>query len=66
MSLLKAGRPILNNEKTLEQLMSQRIVQKMSFNIDKELHKEIKLFALENDITVTELILTSLHEYMKK
>ena len=38
----------------------------MNINIQKKFHKEIKRYALESDITITELIHKALHEYMKK
>ena len=38
----------------------------MNINIDKSLHKEIKRYALEHDITITELIITSLRKVIKK
>lgn len=41
-------------------------VTKMNLNIPKSFHKEIKRYALEHDITLTELIHKSLQEYMKK
>jgi len=66
MSLLKAGRPSINKEKALKQLEIKNDVMKMNINISKSFHKEIKRFALENDMTVTELIQISLHEFMNK
>ena len=66
MSLLKAGRPSVNKEKAFKQLESKNDVMKMNINISKSFHKEVKRFALENDMTVTELIQISLHEFMSK
>lgn len=60
MSLLKSGRPSAKVSIQKEETM------KMNININKSLHKEIKRYALENDMTITDLILTSLHKYMNK
>lgn len=66
MSLLKAGRPSVNKVKALQQLEEKQDLTKMNLNVAKSFHKEIKRYALENDITLTELIHKSLQEYMKK
>lgn len=60
MSLLKSGRPSAKIKIDKVETM------KMNINIDKSFHKEIKRYALEHDITVTDLILTSLRKYIKK
>lgn len=60
MSLLKSGRPSAKVKVDKVETM------KMNINIDKSFHKEIKRYALEHDITITELILTSLRKHMKK
>ena len=60
MSLLKSGRPSANIKIDKVETM------KMNINIDKSLHKEIKRYALEHDITITELIITSLRKVIKK
>jgi hypothetical protein len=65
MSILKAGRPSNNKVKLINKLAKEETV-KMNININKEFHKEVKHYALSNDITVTDLILTSLRLYMKK
>jgi predicted HicB family RNase H-like nuclease len=66
MSLLKTGRPSVNKEKVLLKLEKGQDLTKMNLNIAKSFHKEVKRYALENDITITELIHKSLQEYMKK
>jgi len=66
MKLLKTGRPSVNKIKALEQLQDKPDMMKMNININKSFHKEIKRYALENDMTVTELIHISLQEYIKK
>jgi hypothetical protein len=62
MSLLKSGRPSENKNKALK-LLEKDI--KININITKNFHKEVKRYALEKDITITELIHNSLQEYMK-
>jgi len=60
MSLLKSGRP------SAKVKIDKVETMKMNINIDKVFHKEIKRYALEHDITVTELILISLRKYINK
>jgi len=60
MSLLKSGRP------SAKSVINKVETMKMNINIDKSLHKEIKRYALEHDITITELIITSLRKVIKK
>jgi signal recognition particle GTPase len=64
MSLLKSGRPSENKNKALK-LLEKDIIVKININITKNFHKEVKRYALEKDITITELIHNSLQEYMK-
>jgi len=66
MSLLKTGRPSTNKVKAFQQLKDKQDIMKMNINVAKSFHKEIKRYALENDITITELIHKSLQDYMKK
>jgi hypothetical protein len=66
MSVLKVGRPSLSKERALHQLGTTQELAKININIAKNFHKEIKRYALENNITITELIHKSLYEYMKK
>ena len=64
-NLLKAGRPSENQNRLLKQLAEQDQIMKMNINIKKSFHKDIKRYALENDITITELIHKALQEYIK-
>lgn len=66
MNVLKTGRPSVNKVKALLQLENKQDIMKMNINIAKSFHKEVKRYALENDITITELIHKSLQEYMRK
>jgi len=60
MSVLKSGRP------SIKAVINKEEIVKMNLNIEKKFHKEVKRYALEHDITVTELILTSLRKLIKK
>jgi predicted HicB family RNase H-like nuclease len=68
MSILKAGRPSSSNkEKALAEIHSPKVQHiRMNVNITKSLHKQIKQRALDEDITVTELIHKAVNEYMSK
>lgn len=66
MSVLKTGRPSMDKVKAFKLMEEKQEVTKMNINISKIFHKEIKRYALEHDITITELIYKSLQEYMKK
>ena len=63
--LLKSGRPSKDRNKLLDKLDSNQTM-KMNINITKSFHKEVKRYALEQDITVTDLIHQALHLYMKR
>lgn len=65
MSVLKAGRPSNDKMKLMNELAKEETI-KMNININKQFHKEVKQYALSNDMTVTDLILTSLRLYMKR
>ena len=66
MSLLKTGRPSIRKEKALKKLEDGKDISKLNINIAKDLHKEVKRYALENDTTITEIVHLSLKQYMKK
>jgi hypothetical protein len=65
MSVLKAGRPSNDKMKLMNELAKEETI-KMNININKQFNKEVKQYALSNDMTVTDLILTSLRLYMKR
>jgi hypothetical protein len=65
MSSLKTGRPSINKEKALKQLEDNKNAN-LVVKVDKNFHKEIKHYALENDITLSELVHKSLRAYMGK
>ena len=65
MSSLKTGRPSINKEKALKQLEDNKDAN-LVVKVDKSFHKEIKRYALENDITISELVHKSLRAYIDK
>ncbi len=66
MNLLKTGRPS-RKEKAIAAIQnSQEETVRMNINIPRSFHKKIKQKALDENITVTELVCKSVNEYMKK
>ncbi len=66
MTLLKAGRPS-NTVEALKMMADiEDPVVKVSVNMIKSLHKKIKQYALQHDMSLTEVIHISLQEYIKK
>jgi hypothetical protein len=66
MSILKTGRPSKNKEKLLSSVRDNIEFIKMNVNIPKSLHKKIKQKTLDEDTTVTELVITALDEVVSK
>jgi predicted HicB family RNase H-like nuclease len=67
MSLLQAGRPADRKEKAIASLISEdEKLIRMNLNISKAFHKQIKQRALNEDTTVTDLVIRALTEYMNK
>lgn len=64
MSMLKSGRPSANKEKILNNLQEETV--KINMNIPKSFHKEIKKFAIDHDMTLTDLVKSSLYKYINK
>ncbi len=68
MSILKVGRPSLSQKEkavsSIQELKEETI--RMNVNIPKSFHKKIKQFALDKDITVTELVVKALADYIKE
>jgi hypothetical protein len=65
MSSLKIGRPSINKEKALRQLENNKDAN-LVVKVEKSFHKEIKRYALENDLTISELVHKALQVYMTK
>jgi predicted HicB family RNase H-like nuclease len=66
MSLLKAGRPSKKEKAIAAVQNDQEESIRMNVNIPKKFYKQIKQKALNQDITVKELVLQALSEYMSK
>jgi len=64
MSLLKAGRPSIRKEKALLDVQTHKDTQRLNVNVDREFYKSIKRFALEKDITISDLVIRSVNIYM--
>lgn len=65
MTLLKAGRPskekaLLNAVTTTEELL------RVNFQVDKTLYKQIKIYATEHDLSIKELMIKAVKEFMRK
>jgi hypothetical protein len=63
--MLKSGRPSANKERILNKLQTEEVV-KINMNIPKSFHKEIKKFAIDHDMTLTDLVKSSLYKYIYK
>ncbi len=66
MSLLKSGRPTNRKQKIIQDVTNEKETIRLNVNLNKEFYKMIKLFALNNEYTVSELIIKSVSEYMTK
>ena len=68
MKLLKAGRPSSSKkDKAISSVVStEEKYTQMNLNIPKSFHKQIKQRALDNDTTVTELVIKVIEEYLSK
>lgn len=66
MTILKAGRPT-RKEKALAEInnFSNETIR-MNINMPKAFYKKIKQRALDEDITITDLVLKATTEYMSK
>jgi predicted HicB family RNase H-like nuclease len=66
MSTLKTGRPT-RKEKIIASVQKiDEATIRMNVNIPKELHKKIKQKALDEDTTITELVIKAMNEYLSK
>ncbi len=68
MSILKAGRPTTSKkEKALASVQNTQDESiRMNVNISKSFHKKIKQRALDEDTTVTDIVMKALKEYLSK
>jgi predicted HicB family RNase H-like nuclease len=66
MNTLKTGRPS-RKEKIIASVQKvDEATIRMNVNIPKEFHKKIKQKALDEDITITELVMKAIKEYLSK
>jgi len=66
MTLLKSGRPT-NKQKAIEEVQkTKEDTVRMNVNISKVFHKQIKQKALDENITVTELVCKAVKGYISK
>lgn len=65
MSILKTGRPSTSKEKALREVQKETTVR-LNVIVTKNFHKQIKQRALDEEITVTELIHRAVNEYISK
>lgn len=67
MNLLKTGRPSNKKEKAIAAVSDKTEGSiRMNVNISKALHKQIKQRALDEDRTVTEIVIKALNNYLSK
>lgn len=68
MNILRAGRPsVSNKQKAIQDVQEQKDETiKMVINMSRSFHKQIKQRALDEDITITELVHRAIKEYMNK
>ncbi len=68
MTILKAGRPTASKkEKALASIKNTKDeFMRMNVNISKAFHKKIKQRALDEDTTVTRIVMKALEVYLSK
>ncbi len=66
MKTLHAGRPSKNKQDAANIFAAKEEMAKVNLHVPKNFYKKVKAYALEEDITVKELILRSLNKYMSK
>ncbi len=56
--ILKAGRPSSRKSKaaTLASLADDKVYKRLNINIEEETHKRLKMYALSEDKTITEIL----------
>ena len=66
MSILKTGRPSRKEKAIADVQNLQDETIRMNINIPKVFYKKIKQKALDDDMTVTELVIKALKTYISK
>ena len=65
MNHLKTGRPS-RKEKAILAVSDDKETIRANFILDKAFHKKMKRFALDTNITMTQLIKAAVSEYIRK
>lgn len=66
MSKLSAGRPTRKKELIAEVTGSTQESVKLNFNVPKQTHKKLKQKALDEDTTVTQLLLNAVDKVLSE
>ena len=68
MKLLKAGRPSNKKEKAIASVQETQSseYERMSINILKTFHKQVKQRALDENTTITAIVIRALEAYLNK
>ncbi len=64
MSLLKAGRPSITKAKAFQEIGSEQL-ENLTIQLPTVLKKKLKIKAIHNNSTVTQIILDFIKEYVK-
>lgn len=63
---LQAGRPSAGRRtSTLQDLADEKLTKRLNAEIPAELHKRVRMQAIEDEITITELVTVALQQYLK-
>ncbi len=65
--ILKAGRPSSTKSKaaTLASLADDKVYKRLNINIEEETHKRLKMYALSQDKTITEILIAYIERITK-
>lgn len=66
MTLLKTGRPSKKDKAIASVQDSGEETVRMNVNVPKQFYRKIKQRALDEDTTVTEIVVKAVNEYMSK
>ncbi len=64
--VIKAGRPSKNKPSATISEIKKSGKTRLNVDVSKELYKNVRIKALEDEMTVTDLVKTALHEYLSK
>lgn len=57
MVALKAGRPSLHTKaKSLQEVSGETETTRVNFDLDKKIYKSLKIYAVEKDLSVAEIL----------